>query len=293
MKAAAEARANGRPVPPVPPAPQEPAAGPDRPGVGTHYEQLLAPAVPYAVRALLWDQGESGTGVVGIDDWTMWQALLRSWRRRWQLGPLPFIFIQKPSGGGWDWQPEPIDLPGRQNPRPALPPKPETGRAGRGGYYRETFQNLAKLPNAAMVTAMDLGAGLHPPTKDLYGRRMAQVVLAKVYGREVAWCGPVYKSHRIAGGEVRIRFDHVGGGLVARHGDRPDRPRGFAIAGSDRAFCWAEAKIESDTVVVWSKAVAEPVAVRYAWSSRPSWANLFNKEGLPALTFRTDDWPAE
>ena len=101
------------------------------------------------------------------------------------------------------------------------------------------------------------------------------------------WMGPVYKSHAIEGTKVRVQVTHVGEGLAVRHSDTLT---GFALAGDDKQFQWADATIDGDTVVVSSPGVSEPVAVRYAWSGFPAWANLFNKDGLPALSFRTDAW---
>jgi len=111
--------------------------------------------------------------------------------------------------------------------------------------------------------------------------------LGMVYGREVATHGPVYATHRVEGGKIRIAFKQVGKGLAFKGGDKL---QGFAVAGADKAFHWADAAIDGDTVVVSSAAVAAPVAVRYGWGRTHRWANLFNKDGLPALAFRTDEW---
>jgi sialate O-acetylesterase len=138
-----------------------------------------------------------------------------------------------------------------------------------------------------MVTATDLGSGVHPTNKSGYGERAARVALGLAYGKKVEYYGPVYASHAVEGGKVRVRFTHVGQGLAFKHGEKL---QGFAIAGEDKKFHWATATIDGDAVVVSSDQVAKPVAVRYAWASQHPWANLFNKDGLPAQTFRTDDW---
>jgi sialate O-acetylesterase len=138
-----------------------------------------------------------------------------------------------------------------------------------------------------MVSAAGLGSGVHPINKWGYGNRAAQVALSKVYGKDLLAHGPRYKSHTIEGNRIEIRFSEVGKGLTTAQG----KPlTGFAIAGADQKFVWAEAVIVGDSVVVSSEAVAKPVAVRFACSKKRNWANLFNKDGLPALAFRTDDW---
>ena len=109
------------------------------------------------------------------------------------------------------------------------------------------------------------------------------------YGEELAFSGPTYRSHEARAGRIVLAFDHAGGGLVAR-GDAGAPLRGFAVAGADRRFVWAEAAIEGDRVAVWSERVPAPVAVRYAWADNPEGANLDNAAGLPASPFRTDDW---
>jgi sialate O-acetylesterase len=108
-----------------------------------------------------------------------------------------------------------------------------------------------------------------------------------VYGRKVEIYGPIYASHKIEGSRIRVAFTHVGQGLAFKNGDKL---QGFAIAGADKVFHWADAAVDGDAVVVSSDKVAAPIAVRYAWSQRHPWANLFNQDGLPALAFRTDEW---
>ena len=145
----------------------------------------------------------------------------------------------------------------------------------------------------------------HPKNKQFVGERLALVALTKVYGKDLVHSGPVFDSMNVEGNKVRLTFKHAGGGLTTRTSDIPNGPnmrqegykfalgdgpvKGFAIAGEDGTFVWAEAKIEGkDTVVVRSEKVAKPVAVRYAWANNPV-CNLYNKEGLPAVPFRTDD----
>jgi sialate O-acetylesterase len=127
----------------------------------------------------------------------------------------------------------------------------------------------------------------HPTNKSGYGLRAARVALGFIYGKKIEIYGPLYASHKIEGDKVRIRFSHVGQGLAARHADKL---QGFAIAGEDQKFVWGDAVIDGDSVVVSSASVPKPAAVRYAWSQQIPWANLFNKDGLPAPAFRTDAW---
>jgi sialate O-acetylesterase len=145
------------------------------------------------------------------------------------------------------------------------------------------------LPNTGMAVIIDIGEAddIHPRNKQDVGKRLALWSLAKSYGKELVYSGPIFKSMTIKNGKAILNFDHVGGGLIAR----PNEPlKGFAIAGADRKFVWADAKIEGNQIVVSSDKVINPVAVRYAWADNPV-CNLYNKEGLPASPFRTDDWP--
>ena len=139
-------------------------------------------------------------------------------------------------------------------------------------------------PNTFMAISSDLGPGIHPTNKSGYAARAARVALGTVYAKKVEYYGPVYKSHKVDGEKVRVTFDHAGAGLAFKNGDKL---QGFALAGADGKFDWADATIEGNEVVLTSK-VAKPVSVRYAWAANHPWANLFNKDGLPAVPFRTD-----
>lgn len=147
------------------------------------------------------------------------------------------------------------------------------------------------LPKTYMVASSDLNPGVHPHDKDRYGGRAADVALNTVYGKPIQSFGPRYQSHQVAGNKLRLTFSQTGKGLVAAH---TDNPQGFALAGADRKFVWAEARIIAPNAVeLWSDQVKEPIAARYAYGCRIPWANLFNQEGLPAATFRTDTWTWE
>lgn len=279
--------------------------------VGDLYARFIKPVVPYTMRGVLWDQGESGTAVLAVDQFTLMGALIRGWRRAWQQASgvpggtagipdgtgegageseFPFLYIQKPSGGGCAWDAKGSNPVTRMaNAFAAQPAK--VNKAG-DGARREMHIRIMQHAKTAMVSASDLGSGIHPSNKSGYGRRACRVALGFVYGRDVAIYGPVYESHKVEGAKVRVSFKHVGKGLAFRGGEKL---QGFEIAGADGAYEWADAKIDpstgsgqaTDTVILSSEKVAKPVNVRYGWSRNHPWANLFNKDGLPALTFRT------
>ena len=140
-----------------------------------------------------------------------------------------------------------------------------------------------------MAVIIDIGdaVNIHPTNKQDVGKRLALWPLAGIYGKKLVYSGPIYKSMKVDGGSIILSFDHAGGGLVAK-GD--DTLKGFSIAGADRKFVWADAKIDGNTIVVSSDKVSEPAAVRYAWADNPV-CNLYNQEDLPASPFRTDEWP--
>jgi len=215
-------------------------------------------------------------------------ALIRGWRREWGQGDFPFLHIQKPSGGGcaWDKKGDPVTrLAGDFTEK--LPARIRPG----DGNYRKMHIRIIQYPKTFMVTASDLGGGIHPLNKSGYGARACRVALGAVYGKDVEIYGPVYDSHKIEGATIRITFKHVGKGLAFKGGDKL---QGFAIAGADGVFHWADARIDpstgsgqaGETVVVSCDKVSKPTAVRYACANQCAWANLFNKDGLPALTFQ-------
>jgi sialate O-acetylesterase len=154
---------------------------------------------------------------------------------------------------------------------------------------REAQLRALTLPHTGMASAIDIGVAddIHPKNKQDVGDRLAQAALHSTYGYDdVVPSGPLFRRMEREGSAVRLYFDHVAGGLEARGGALES----FAIAGSDRSFVWADARIEDSTVVVSSPEVDDPVAVRYGWANNPA-VNLYNAAGLPASPFRTDDWP--
>lgn len=278
-KAAEQAKKDGKNPPGKPQAPV--AAGESAGKIGNLYEAHVRPMQPFAIRGVLWDQGESGTAINGVDQFTLMGALIKGWRAEWAQGDFPFIYIQKPSGGGCAWDSSnPVTSQGEK-----FVPLPKTVPSTADGLYRELHIRIMNHPKTFMAISSDLGPGIHPTNKSGYGMRAAQVALGAVYARKVEIYGPVYKTHKVEGDKVSVTFDHLGKGLAFRHGDKL---QGFALAGADGKFQWADAVIDGDSVMVSSPSVPKPVAVRYAFASNHRWANLFNKDGLPAVPFRSD-----
>ena len=257
--AQAKARAEKRKAPRRP---QNPADVAGRKGnIGGLFNGKIAPLIPYALRGFLWYQGEANSFP---DKAPFYAAQLRllvtDWRARWGA-ELPFAWAQLPNFGG----------PGRDWPT-----------------VREAMLNTLALPRTGMGINIDIGEekDIHPKNKQEVGRRLALWALGTVYGRPVpATSGPLPAAHEVRGHEIMVRFTHTNGGLVARGGAL----QGFVVAGEDREWRPAEARIEGDRVVVSSSAVPHPVAVRYAWENFPT-CNLANGAGLPATPFRTDSW---
>ena len=153
---------------------------------------------------------------------------------------------------------------------------------------REAQTMALSVPHTGMAVTIDIGQAddIHPRDKQTVGKRLALIAQAQDYGQAVEYSGPMYTSMDVEGERIRLHFSHVDGGLVAKNGPLT----GFAIAGADRQFYWAQARIENDTVVVQSDLAPNPVAVRYAWADNPA-CNLYNRAALPASPFRTDSWP--
>jgi len=230
------------------------------------FNGMIAPLAPYAMRGVIWYQGESNARNAAAYRRTF-PALIRSWRKAWGQGDFPFLFVQLANF----------------HQQPAQPVESQWAE------LREAQTMALAVPNTAMAVAIDIGEAddIHPKNKQDVGRRLALGALKLAYGRDIVHSGPIYKSMTTENGAIRLRFGHVGSGLIAKDGGVL---KGFAVAGEDRRFVWAEAHIDGDSVVVSSRQVARPVAVRYGWADNPD-CNLYNREGLPASPFRTDDWP--
>jgi sialate O-acetylesterase len=226
------------------------------------FNGMIHPVIPYAIRGVIWYQGES---IVGGDAgrrlYPLVQAtLISDWRRLWGEGNFPFYIVQ---------------LAGQE-------------AESNNPWVREAQASVLALPNTGMAVALDIGEAhnVHPKDKQDVGDRLARIALAQAYGHDLEFSGPLYAGMTIEGGAVRLAFTHLGGGLVAKGGPL----QWFVIAGADQVFAPAEARIDGDTIVVSSAAVPAPVAVRYAWANFPAGANLYNAAGLPSPSFRTDQW---
>lgn len=276
---AAGKKARGRkPRPPV-----EPGQSSRGGKIGGLYERFIQPVAGYRIRGVLWDQGEARSGVVGVDQHTMMSELIRGWRDVWGQGDFPFLFVQKPSGGGCAFA---DDDPITRNANAFVAKLPNIAQAGSGEQRYLYVRLMRDNDNAWMVPASDLGSGIHPTNKWGYGSRAAQIALSQVYKTGLQAYGPTYKSHKIEGGKVIVEFTQLGKGLTTAHSSTL---QGFAVADDDGAWHWAEAKIDGDNVVLHSPQVPKPARVRYAYGQTRAWANLFNKDGLPALTFSVQD----
>ncbi|MFV1958501.1 MAG: sialate O-acetylesterase, partial [Planctomycetota bacterium] len=262
-KAAAKAKAAGKPPPRKPrlaPDPRENVRG-----IASLWNAMVAPLVPFAVRGVIWYQGESNAARA-YQYRTLFPLMIKSWRAAWKED-LPFYFVQLANF--------------RER-------KPQPGESAWAELREAQRLTLREVPNTGMAVAIDIGeAGtIHPRNKQDVGKRLADWALAGPYGLAVEPSGPLYRESKRRGRTIRIRFDHVGKSLAAHGGPL----RGFTIAGKDRRFHPAQARIEGDEVVVTSPEVAHPVAVRYGWADNPD-TNLYNAADLPASPFRTDDWP--
>ena len=257
-----------------PRAPQKPKAS------GDLFIKHIRPIIPYAIRGVLWDQGESRTQINGVGQFTVMGALIRGWRTEWGQD-FPFLYVQKPSGGGCAWDKKDNPVTHLASDFTSKPPK--LIRPG-DGPYREIHIRIMQHANTFMATSSDLGSGVHPINKSGYGLRACRVALGAAYGKDVEIYGPIYDSHKVEGASIRITYKHVGKGLAFKGGDKLT---GFQIAGADGKFEWADARIDGKTVVLSCDKVAKPTTARYAWSRDRPWANLFNKDGLPALAFET------
>ena len=255
-------RAEGKPLPPRPEEPIGPGHAYSPTGL---YNGMIVPIIPYGIRGVIWYQGESNAWRA-YQYRTLFPTMIKNWRDKWGQGDFPFLFVQLANFEATSPQPQENDW----------------------AELREAQLMTLSAPNTGMAVTIDIGEAndIHPKNKQDVGRRLALWALAKTYGKTVVYSGPIYTLMEVQGNKAILHFENIGGGLVAKG----DSLKGFAIAGADKKFAWADAKIEGNTVVVSSDKVSVPVAVRYAWAINPV-CNLYNKEGLPATPFRTDIWP--
>lgn len=224
------------------------------------YNAMIAPLLPYTIKGAIWYQGESNADRA-YQYRKLFPAMIANWREGWG-NDFSFYFAQ-------------------------IAP-----HRSQGPEIREAqLLSMLSVPETGMAVLTDAGDSLdiHPRNKQVVGERLARWALAKDYGmEEVVYSGPVYQSMEVKGDTIILQFEHVNGGLIAKDGPL----REFTIAGADREFVPAQAEIKDDTIVVWSDKVKEPIAVRFAWERIPE-PNLYNRAGLPATPFRTDDWEGE
>jgi sialate O-acetylesterase len=227
------------------------------------FNGMIAPLTPYRIRGVIWYQGESNADRPSQYR-TLFPALIQDWRSHWGY-QVPFLFVQL--AGFRPNKPEPAEYPWAE--------------------LREAQSMTLSLPHTGMATAVDVGdeADVHPKDKQAVAHRLALAAAHVTYGEHLIFSGPAYQSMKIDGPTIRLKFSSVGSGLLIK--DKYGYGRGFEIAGTDGKFVWAQARIDGNDVLVSSESIQQPVAVRYDWSNTPD-GNLFNKEGLPALPFRTD-----
>ena len=264
----------------VPPMPQAPVPGVDQQQPTKLWNGMINPLVPYGIRGALWYQGEANGGE-GPSYTQKMQALVGCWRQAFGQGEFPFYFVQ---------------LANWQTSDPAQP----QGGDGWSRVREAQRAALAAIPHTGMAVTIDIGEGgdIHPKNKQEVGHRLAQWALANDYAQPVESSGPLFKAQAIEGATIRVSFDHADAGLMvgSKKGLKPTEEvkdgalTWWAIAGEDKVWKKAVAKIDGATVVVSSPDVAKPVAVRYAFAMNPDGCNLYNKVGLPASPFRTDTW---
>ena len=246
------------------------------------FNAMIYPIRPYGIKGIIWYQGERNSKTVpqAVAYREQLERLISYYRSSWHelsggnvSKDFPFFFTQLP---GWE------------------PPqsKPVEGLEDTWSANRESMRLVSmEYPNTGMAVGIDCGdsVALHPKNKKPMGIRHAYLALKQVYGKDIVPCGPRYLSQKIDGNKIVLTFDCIGSGMMAA---KPGNPDAFAIAGADKKWHWADAEISGNTVIVSSPEVSSPVAVRYAWAMNPTQRNLlYNKEGLPASPFRTDNWP--
>jgi sialate O-acetylesterase len=230
------------------------------------FNGMIAPLLPYAIKGAIWYQGESNAGRA----WeyrTLFPTMIKSWREAFKQGDFPFLFVQ-------------------------LAPFMATSTVPADTAWAELrdaqLYTSLKVPNTAQAVITDVGetSDIHPRRKEQVGARLALAARALAYREKIEYSGPVFREMTVDGNKAVLHFSHLGKGLQALGG----LPLGFTVAGEDRKFTNAHAEIKGDTVVVWNDHVEKPVAVRFGWTNYP-FVDLWNKEGLPASPFRTDEFP--
>jgi len=230
------------------------------------FNAMISPLLNYSMKGVIWYQGESNAERP-VEYRELFPAMIQDWREKWNQGGFPFLFVQlsnfmeakkQPSESNW-------------------------------ALLREAQLKTLSVSNTGMVVTIDIGEwnDIHPLNKKDVGKRLALAARKVAYHDDKAvYSGPIYRSMKIVGNKILLTFNNIGGGLVAKGGRELTN---FAIAGADNQFVWAKARIKNGKIEVWNNKIPKPKAVRYAWADNPSGANLYNREGLPASPFRTDE----
>ncbi|MDP4210177.1 MAG: sialate O-acetylesterase [Bacteroidota bacterium] len=231
------------------------------------YNAMIEPLINYRIKGVIWYQGEANTWK-SKEYQKLFPAMIENWRDKWGQGNFPFLFVQLANFM------EPKNQPSESN----------------WALLRESQLKTLSVPNTAMAVTIDLGEwnDIHPLNKKDVGKRLAFAAQKMAYDdSKIVYSGPLYVGMKVADNKIILSFKNTGSGLVTKSGGEL---KYFAIAGADKKFVFAKAIIRNNTVEVWSDSVPHPVAVRYAWADNPEGANLYNREGLPASPFRTDEW---
>jgi sialate O-acetylesterase len=254
QQASDKAAAEGKPAPPKPAPPRDPAIGRQN-WPARLYQGMLAPIIPYAMRGVIWYQGESNASRAAQYR-TLFPAMIGDWRVRWGQGEFPFLFVQ---------------IAPFRNMNPEI-------RDAQLHTWKTTS-------NTAMVVTTDVGDAndIHPTRKEPVGARLALAARALAYGETLDYSGPLFERMTVEGSKAVLTFTHLGGGLVAKDGPL----RGFEISADGKKFVPATAEITGNKIAVGAEGITAPAAVRYAWSNVPD-VNLFNRAGLPASPFKID-----
>tara|TARA_Y100001935_G_scaffold1014_1_gene865 strand:+ start:63999 stop:65864 length:1866 start_codon:yes stop_codon:yes gene_type:complete len=232
---------------------------------GALFNSMIKPVAGYTIKGAIWYQGESNVDKNQYYN-ELFEAMIEEWRNYWKQDDFPFLFVQLanyqqkydyPTDSGW-------------------------------ARLQEAQTQTLSLANTGMAVIVDIGDAndIHPRNKQDVGYRLWQSARHVAFNEDIVYSGPMYRSHVIEGNTIRVSFDHTGSGLIIKNSDKVD---GFAIAGKDGVFYWAKATIDGNQIVLRSDNVPEPVYIRYAWADNPD-VSLYNKEGLPAVPFRTDDF---
>lgn len=232
------------------------------------YNAMIQPLIPFAFEGVIWYQGEANADRA-YQYRKAFPLMIEDWRKQWNAGNFPFYFVQLAS---WN---------------------ANNGNSAKGSSWaelREAQTMTLSLPNTGMAVTTDIGnpTDIHPKDKQDVGKRLAAIALHDVYGKDIVFAGPAYQSMSANENKVTITFKNLGSGLMVK--DKYGYLKGFEVAGADKQFHYAKAYIDGDKVVVYNDSVNSPVAVRYNWADYADDGNLFNKEGFPAVSFRTDNW---